>query len=412
MMRKKLYLLSGLILLALLPSLVACGMIPNAQAVDLMEGITANKVAPPAPSDEFLDATKDFSFALFRQVAGEDNPLVSPLSVYLALGMTANGANSHTLEEFEAVLGGGLSMQTLNEGYAWLMQNLPSSEKAKLALANSLWIREDVSPLSDFLQINADYYGAGAYRVDFQSPDTVRQINDWVKTHTDGQIDKVADSIKPNIVLILINALAFDAEWASIYQQNSIRPDKFKNLSGTVSTVSMMESKERIFLKDDLCTGFVKPYADGYSFVALLPNEGVAFADFVNALDGRRFASLWDNAEAKPVYATLPKFSFSFDMKLNDALAAMGLASAFDDTADFSRMLDDRQLCIDEVIHKTKIDVNERGTKAGAITAVTVGETAFLESETVTLNRPFVYAIVEKDTGLPVFIGAVTEFAN
>ncbi|HHX72051.1 MAG TPA: serine protease [Clostridiales bacterium] len=406
---KKICLLSGLILLVLLPSLTGCGMIPSAHATDLMADVTANKLALSAPAPDFYNAAKDFSFDLFRQTASDENPLISPLSVLLALGMTANGADTHTLAEFEDVLGNGLPLQTLNEGYAWLIENLPSTSKAKLSLANSIWIREDTSPLPAFLQTNADYYGASAYRADFQDPQTVKDLNAWVKKHTDGQIDKVMEQIKPDIVMLLVNALTFDAEWAKIYEEYQVRDGEFANLSGQKTAVSMMHSEEAIFLKDDLATGFVKPYAQGYSFVALLPNEGIAFADYVNALDGERFASLWENAENKMVYAGLPKFSLSYEATLNDALSAMGLSSAFSDNADFSRLMDDRGLAIDEVIHKTKIDVDEKGTKAGAVTVVAIRETAHVIGETVLLDRPFVYAIVENETGLPVFLGAVTD---
>ena len=177
----------------------------------------------------------------------------------------------------------------------------------------------------------------------------------------------------------------------------------------------MMGSAEHAYLTDGNAVGFAKPYADGaYAFVALLPNEGVSLEDYVAGLDGTGFRAMMANAQSAEVEAYLPKFEVEQSLELADVLGRMGMADAFDaGVADFSGMSDEageRALHIDRVTHKTFISVAEQGTRAGAATSVSMRVTAAMpdeEPKIVRLDRPFVYAIVDTQTNLPLFLGTV-----
>ena len=177
----------------------------------------------------------------------------------------------------------------------------------------------------------------------------------------------------------------------------------------------MMTSEERLYLCDENSTGFIKNYSGGkYSFAALLPNEGIDIYEYIQGLTGERLQNTFDGAQASAVKATMPKFSYEYESSLNDALKKLGMNSAFDESkADFSKMgkSSNGNIFISEVKHKTFICVDERGTKAGAVTSVAMDNGAAdpMSMHSVKLDRPFVYMIIDNDTNLPLFIGAVTD---
>lgn len=385
-------------------------------ADDLMKGITPQKVETVELSEKFLLSTADFSVELFKKAYTKGkNSLVSPTSVYLALGMTASGADGSTLKEFESLLGNsGINIKDLNTYYNSLAGKLTNTQSSKVNIANSIWYRdiESLDVKREFLQANADYYNAAAYEADFNSKKTVQDINDWVKANTGNQIDKIIDKIDPNTVMYLINALYFDGQWIKPYEKDNVHKDNFELSDGTIKPVDFMYSLEEGYIKDEKAQGFMKPYKDGkYSFVALLPNKGVSIDSYVSSLTGKGFINLLINKSADKVSAALPKFKSEYSIKLTEPLKQMGLKECFDEgKANFEKMASDMKgnLWIGDILHKTAISVDTEGTKAGAATKVqlqTKGEATIQHS--IILNRPFVYAIVDNETKLPLFIGTV-----
>lgn len=404
----------SILLLASLANLSGCA--GKVQAADLMKGVQANSVSGLSPDTRFIENTADFSLKLFHKSSDpEKNSLVSPLSVLLALAMTANGADTGTLTEMEVVLGGDIPLGELNRYLYAYVDGLPSDKKARLSIANSIWFRDDEGRLQvepDFLQTNADYYGAAAYKAAFDEQ-TLKDINNWVKAKTDGMIDKILDQIDDNAVMYLLNAIVFDAEWKEIYNKHNVRQGEFTAADGSKQLADFMFSEEALYLDDGKATGFIKPYAgDKYSFVALLPNEEIGLQDYLAGLSGASFLRVLDQAQEVTVSATMPKFSYAYTVQMNDCLKELGMPSAFSASqADFSRLGKSSRgnIFIGEVLHKTFIAVDERGTKAGAVTKVEMQDEAYIETKVVTLDRPFAYAIIDNATRLPIFIGTVLE---
>ena len=401
-------------------SLLATGLLrltgcaAKVQADDLMNGITPEKTSGRAADDAFKNGAADFAVRLFQNTREEGkNSLISPLSVMLALSMTANGAKGETLAQMEVLLGGDIPIDTLNKYLHAYVGGLPSVEKAKLTLANSIWFKDSGFTVEeDFLQRNADYYGAAAYKSAFDEK-TLRDINNWVKENTDGVIDKIVDQMDPYAAMYLVNTVLFDAEWQNIYRKHEVRDGTFTAIDGAKRTVSMMYSNEILYLDDGKATGFLKPYKNGYSFAALLPNEGVALDDYIASLTGEGFLTTVKNAKEGPVEAAMPKFSYDYGIEMRDALKALGMTVPFDaELADFSGLghSSDGNIYISCVLHKAYIAVDEKGTKAGAATAIEAPAAGDWEDRRrIILDRPFVYAIIDNAAGLPIFIGAVTD---
>ena len=418
------------ILLLLATLLLGCapgqtGQTENLSTNDLMANIQPTEpketLLEKAPLDVILTSTSvqshinDFSVKLFQSsLDKQQNTLVSPLSVLLALAMTANGAEEETLAQMEATF--GCSLDYLNFYLQAYAENLPQTEKAKLSIANSIWLKtdEDIVVRQDFLQTNADYYNAGVYQTPFDAQ-TLKQINKWVKTHTDGMIDKILDEIPRDTVMYLINALAFDAEWEEPYTDIQIGENVFTTENAEEQKVDFMYGSEYQYLQDEKAQGFIKYYnGRQYAFVALLPNEGVSVADYVAGLNGEKLLNLLSQPQQVEVRTAIPKFTGEYTLEMSQLLQKMGMVDAFNpDLANFRGMADfppDHNLYIDKVLHKTYIAVDERGTKAGAVTAVAMNKATSAAPQmfkTVYLNRPFVYMLIDSQNQLPLFIGTV-----
>lgn len=406
-----------LVAIAMMVNTAGCTLLAGAGTTDLMREISPNAVTGKAADAAFTEAVAEFSIDLLKQTAtGQGNTLISPLSVMLALAMTANGADNETLAQMQRLLGGDISVDALNEYLYSYLESLPNTDKAKLSIANSIWLRDNQNVLRiapDFLQTNADYYHAAAYRRAFDSQ-TVREINQWVKTNTNKMIDQVIDEIDESAMMYLINAVLFDAEWQSIYYKASVKAGDFTDINGVIKPADFMRSDEYSYLDDGMATGFLKPYDGGrYSFAALLPNEGVPIESYLESLTGAAFLHTIENAQHAMVITYMPKFAYGYSADMNDALITLGIPDAFDRAkADFGKMgtSPEGPLYIGQVLHKAFISVSELGTKAGAVTVVQVSPAAMLppeEPKIVRLDRPFVYAIIDNETNLPIFIGTL-----
>lgn len=404
------------LVLPMLGSFSGCGG-TGARTANLMEGVQANPVEAKTElvGEEAVRLT-DFAVHLFRQSMRQgENTLVSPLSVVSALAMAANGAKGETLAQMQRVL--GLSPAQLNAYLHTYLQTLLNDEKNKLSLANSIWFTDDESFTAnrEFLQTNADWYGAGVYKAPFNDA-TCKAINRWVNAQTDGMVRDILDEIPEDAVMYLVNALAFDAEWQKIYQKQQVRDDVFTREDGTRQKTQLMFSNEYQYLRDTNAMGFLKYYAgQTYAFAALLPDEGVSIADYVAALTGEKLRTVLTGVQPAQVNAAMPKFESGYSVDLREALMRMGMTDAFDDQiSDFSGMGASAKgnLVISRVLHKTFISVHEKGTRAGASTAIEVmGESARPQEEvkTVRLDRPFVYILVDCKANIPVFIGTVMD---
>ena len=398
-----------------LSTLSACGV---PQFEDLMKGITpSGKSGSNVEITNVSDAAvTDFAVRLFKaSMKNGENTLISPLSVLVALSMTANGADNETLTQMQNVL--GMPIDQLNSWIHSYMENLPEAEKYKLSLANSIWFTDDerFTVNQDFLQINADYYGADIYRAPFDDA-TCKDINKWVKDNTDGMIKNILDEIPAEAVMYLINALAFDAEWQDIYFESQVRKGEFTTENGDKRKVDMMYSEENKYLEDKKATGFIKYYKDRkYAFVALLPKEGVSVSEYISSLDGEHLNELLTNAKSAVVNTSIPKFESEYDVEMSEVLKGMGMPDAFSSAAaDFSKLghSTEGNIFISRVLHKTFISVDERGTKAGAATVVEMNdECAMLveDPKQVYLDRPFVYMLIDCETNLPFFIGTMMD---
>lgn len=372
-------------------------------------------------TDEFTSAHMKFGIDLFKgsYAKKSENALVSPLSVAMALTMAANGAKGETLAQIEKVLGGGMSVDELDQYLSYYKASLENNEIVDIELANSIWYREKsaYNVKEDFLNKNMECLNAVAYEAPFND-DTVDDINNWVCKNTKGMIQSLLDKeLKPldPLEMCLINTVYFDAEWDRIYTGSS--PMTFTNINGTESKPEGLYSHEYFYLESDNYTGFKKEYKDGrYSFVGILPDEGIDFNQFVEELDPEELrktvsSPIVSTAQDRfELHVSMPMFKEGYGLSISEILQDMGIKDAFQlNKADFSGMTDMGGLFVSDVYHKTVIDVNKTGTTAAAVTAVMMAGAAIPPRIiNVDMDRPFVYMIYDNEADIPLFIGSVT----
>jgi len=370
----------------------------------------------PTPGGSADVAYGDFSAELLRRCRTQapGDTLVSPLSVLLALGMTANGAAGETAAAFEQLF--GMDIDELNALCATLLadyQTLGGSTESNLA--NSLWIANHVEPEQPFIAACVRDYQAELFTVDFTAPQTVDQVNSWANEQTHGLIPSIVDRFDRDTAMALINAVYLNNRWLNEFPTPTAeRKLSFTAADGSVSEIPCMhnQTREEQYVTVEGASGVILPYDDGrLGFVVLLPDEDSSLDALLENWDGSALPKLLEGAEERLVSLCMPKFEAEWGGSLNDVLCAMGLGPAFDSlSADFSAMGQSPlgPLYISDVIHKTALKVNEKGTEAAAVTAVIAACEAAMPPEdlvVLVLDRPFFYGIVDLERGVPLFLG-------
>ena len=399
--------------LVLLLSLPGCGVRAQELTADFEPQVMDTTTDLTAGGE----AVTDFALSLLREErSGSVSVLLSPVSILNALGMVANGASGTTLKQIETAT--GMSLHQLNDFLYTYRMSLPADSKTcKAALANSAWLRDTFRVEDAFLRSCVNYYSAEVYRSAFDGG-LVTDLNRWVSKKTDGMIsDLLEKEPGAHTMLYLVNAACFDAKWETPYTKENVRTDGiFTAASGKRQTADYLDSHETIYLSGNNVSGFLKPYDGGkYAFVALVPDEGVTLADYLRNLTGEHLYQLITDHHYADVQASIPKFTARSELELEEPLRAAGISDLFDVSAADLRGLGSapsgNTLYVNSVIHKTYLELDENGTKAAAATSLEVGAGAAPPSEdvkTVTLDRPFLYMVVDTHACVPLFMGTVT----
>ena len=308
----------------------------------------------------------------------------------------------------EALKKAGFTTDEINRSYQSLVNALLAADKkVMLEIAQSIWYRQNFEVIPDFIAVNQEYYNAEVRELDFGSPNALKTINGWIEDKTHGRIKDMIKRIEPDHVMFLVNAVYFYGEWQRKFEKKETYKGNFTKADGKTVEVDMMSKTDSaMYLSNDLFSAIQLPYGHGnFNMTVMVPNENNTCEQIVNELNAENW-SKW-TAEYSMIYnlnIALPKFKSEYEVKLNDVLAAMGMEVAFTASADFSGITPNGDIYIDYVQHNTFIEVDENGTEAAAATVVAMREYVAMPNY-FKADKPFIYAISEKETGAILFIG-------
>ena len=379
------------------------------------------------PSEsQLVSRGNDFAFSLFRAVAGQSssdaNLFISPLSVGMALGMTYNGAAGTTQAAMQTALGlDGMSLGEVNQAYRGVIDLLRGLDPSvDFTLANSIWYRQDFAFEQAFLDTCHVYFDAAVRGLDFSSPAAAPTINRWVNDQTRGKITSIVpDPIPGDLVMYLINAVYFKGSWEAQFDKSRTSDSAFTLTDGSIASVPTMRFGNKTLVRsggDAAVEVLDLRYGGGaYSMTIVMPREPGGMTALLGALTRPQWDAWVATLDSTRAYVTLPKFTMTYELTLNDVLAALGMGVAFvpcgaagaTDCADFTRMHSPRDLFISEVKHKTFVDVNEEGTEAAAATSVGISTSSYQPPTIIAIDRPFVFAIRERFSGTILFMGRI-----
>ena len=409
----------------LLSLLSGCGVAADYEVLTA-DPVSVNYDAPPELARTAEAAMASLGLDLLRDTRDQlgEPALVSPLSVALALSMAANGAGGDTLAQMEAVLSGGAGLDVLNA----LCRDLTDSYEhlggsTECSIANSLWVDPEGGIYEDFIGRCIGIFDAQVIQAELSDPGIVPALNGWVSDHTDGMIPEIVSEPFPEeAAALLVNALYLKNTWAAEFDPNQTMERTFTHGDGSEERMDFLRHFDRSlpYLETADSVGALLPYDDGrLAFFALMPRlypDSPDFEAWLAGLDGAELGRLVRDSRDRADFflrLSLPKFESEWKGELKDVLTALGLELAFDDTglADFSLLGDNPYgYYLSQVIHATKLEVNEEGTKAAAATVVEApaGSAAPLEEPQgieLDFDRPFLYGIVDLENGVPLFLG-------
>ncbi len=361
-----------------------------------------------APSAEQSDALGAFSEQLFNELEpAAVNPVISPLSVFFALGLAQQGAGGVTASELEQVL--GLNKDEACSIAVYLLDEYAAiGGDTTLTVANSAWLDDSLNVPQAYVDLVSVCYSAEVFNVDLQSPGMTEQVNGWVSDKTNKLIPQIVESVE-DFHAVLANAIYLKAQWETAFETSNTVEGEFTTPDGETVTAHYMSAppSPQAYFNLDGAAGVVLPYRDGrLGFMAVMSTDG----DGLPELTGDSIRRWLEAAEmTEQVQVTMPKFTTQYGLDLEDSLSALGLESAFAGGADLSGLgMADTDPWT--VVHKVSMSVGEEGTEAAAATVV-MADTSGLLQEPIHLrfDQPYRYAVVDLDTGIPLFLGVMND---
>jgi serine protease inhibitor len=379
----------------------------------------AEPIQLTAKQSKRAEADNSFAFKMFREVSNHngDNAFFSPLSINIALGMLFNGASGDTHSEIVEALGiADFSETEINEYYQKISQALLEIDPTMdIAIANSIWYRNNFSVKNRFVEIGKEYFDAEVQALNFNSSRAANTINNWCAEKTNNKIKNLIGSAIPNdMMMYLVNALYFKNQWQMDlkFDKEKTKLDNFTKANNQKKKVNMMEQTSLMYYYADEKMQCVEmDYGNrAFSMVAILPSNNMNINQLIDYLDNEKLLNAVNNFRWQKVWLKLPRFKIECDFSLSEPLKYLGLGQMFN--GGFANISDD-DLWVSDIIQKTFVEVNEEGTEAAAATTVIMvgasGRPKKVEPVRFFADRPFLFLIREKSTGVILFIGRMDE---
>ena len=397
--------------IGLVATMTACGSTYNMVKTTAQESELGNDAESIVSARNNEPASNYFWGKLLGEACREvnrENICLSPLSAQFAMTMVANGAEGNTKQEICTAMQLG---DSVNERSRGLLDDIATktvwNKHSEVKIANSIWVKNGFDVKKDFVETNRRYFDALVEMAEFNKQ-TVEEINDWCSENTNGKIPTIIDRFNDSDRMLLINALYFKAAWSKPFAENNTTNKKFTTEKGEeIEVPTMMMRSNELFYSDEVLSMVSKSLQGGYNMFFILPNEDIecdAAAEYL----AQNFDSIVNDMKIANVTISLPKFTTDFGVSLKPVLENLGIKRAFGNKAQLGG-ISDEPLFISDVVQKTYINVNEKGTEAAAVTIAVTGllSARVPQVEVITFDRPFLYAIIKSDSNEVFFTGKV-----
>lgn len=364
--------------------------------------------------DPVVSDINSLGLELMRLMSREDgnrNLMISPVSLGIALSVLNNGAEGATREQAEKLINSrGVALEDLNSRYRDLISGFYSRKDIDICLASSLWVNREYPVREGFIETAKTWYDADVFSLDPKSPSAAKQINGWISKRTKGLITNAVGDLHPDTVVFLVSSLYFKGAWVNPFDEKLTRQESFMLDSGERITVDMMNGQFTVpyYASRDL-KAIKLNYKGGASMVFIRPESDVD--DLVERLTFDVLTEITGGMSPFRTYLKIPRLDFRSRDEMNGYFMNLGMTDAFDDRlADFSRMTESADVVISRIIHECRIELDESGTEAAAVTGVEVVPTSMAEPPQPMdfyLDKPFVFALMDDQTGAVLFLGKV-----
>lgn len=357
-------------------------------------------VVPTAEPGSEMAYSMSFIRSVASTVDADENLVISPYSAGVALSMLAEGAEGQTKAEFDKALNNCI----------FKAEDLGGNDTVVVNSVNSLWVDDNFSIRNRYVGLMQKDFDALVTTQNFSDPATIKAINNWCAEHTNGKITEIIDELNPNIVMVLVNALYFNAPWLDPFEEYLTVDAPFHG-SVKESTVRMMSRKAYMNYAEYMGCQLVElPYEGGrYTMYVLLPPENMDMEEVVGYLSEDAYKTALASLQSKEVLLKMPKVKAETSLLLNDSLRDMGIMTAFTSAADFSGIAEMGPLALDQVRQKCYVEISEKGTEAAAVTSAQIRMTSARPSsfERMTVDRPFLFFITDIQEDNILFAGRI-----
>lgn len=382
-------------------------MIMNMKKIMLMAAIAAMSVSCGQEAEAPAEGSRiGFALSFFKSVNGSvpggENVVTSPYSAGVALSMLTEGAEGQTKVELDNALNGCL----------FVYESLSDSDTVTVKSANSIWISDNFSVRNRYVAHMEKDFKAAVEVMDFSNPATVHAMNNWCSDNTEGKIQKIKESLSPNDVMVLADALYFNAPWENAFDPDLTYDDVFHGLNKDSDVRMMFRKGMYDYVEYQGCQIIRLPYAgDRYSMYVALPPAGMTPGSVLPYVGESLFKMALGMLKPAEVKFSMPKVRLETSMNLNGSLEKMGVRTAFSSAADFDGISVSGPLMVNEVAQKCYIDITEQGTEAAAVTTATIALTSLRPAENqkvMKVDRPYLFFIADMENENILFAGNIS----
>lgn len=412
---KRYFLIATAVIIVMISAGHKKNMTTKAENVSMQEKIRFVRLS--SGEAQMCSRANRFALHVFKytiEAVGNKSLTLSPLSMIYSLGMINNGAEGNTSRQICKITGFTSGTDSINAFCHKIMSEFGYIDSTTtMDIANAAIINENLKIKDCFVDALKNYYEAMTDVSNFNKNNIVNKVNVWCAEKTDGMIDNIIDNISPDDAAIIVNAVYFKGLWKNKFNKADTKKDKFKAADGIVRNVDMMQKTDcEQYAENKTFSAVSMRYGNGhYSMQIILPKEGKSISDVIETINKKEWKNIVDNMESGKINMMMPRFSIEYAQELKGMFTDMGADDMFNrKKADMSKLCESNAW-ISSIIHKAKIEVDEEGTKAAAATgAVTIGAFDIEKAQTIKFkaDRPFLFVITERNTGMICFIGQYT----